>query len=309
MIADVGRSLRQLLLEEIDELTSELQIGFAPPDDAWRSFVATLTDGSGAPANAVNVYLADLRENTRLRSNQRVRQRNEDGFVEERAASRRLDCHYLVTTWSPASVTPPIEPTLDEHALMHRVTAVLLTREALVPTAIFGGSLPPGFSPDLADAVLPVSVAPESGFPSYGEFWGTMGTDARWRPALYLIVTVPMPRETRVAGPPVTTRILRAHAGDPHHPDIRIQIGGWLRDGTVPPGPDGLAPAVAGAWVALESSTGRRLTTTTDAQGRFTFRELSPGSFTLRAATPQHGEITTTTDVPSPGGGYDLIFT
>ena len=58
MIADVDRSLRQLLLDEIDELTSELQIGFQPPDDAWRAFVATLTDGNGVPANAVTVVWA-----------------------------------------------------------------------------------------------------------------------------------------------------------------------------------------------------------------------------------------------------------
>ena len=309
MIADVDRSLRQLLLDEIDELTSELQIGFQPPDDAWRGHVATLTDGLGAPANAVNLYLVDIRENTKLRSNQRVRRRNEDGFVEEQPAPRRLDCHYLVTTWSRAAVTPPIEPTLDEHALLHEVAAILLRREALIPFEIFGGSLPPGFSPDLADAALPMAIASESGFSSYGEFWGTMGTDHRWKPSIYLIVTVPMPLESRLAGPPVTARVLRAPAGDPPSQDLRIQIGGWVRDATLPVGPDGLAPPVAGAWVALESSAGRHFTTTTDAQGRFTFRELSPGQVPLRAATAEHGEITTTTDVPSPGGGYDLTFT
>ncbi|NUN01408.1 MAG: DUF4255 domain-containing protein, partial [Bryobacteraceae bacterium] len=72
MIDHLDNLLRQVFLSRIAEMEDESQVRFQPPDDTWRTYVSNLTVG-GQPANALNVYLADLRENRTLRSNERVR--------------------------------------------------------------------------------------------------------------------------------------------------------------------------------------------------------------------------------------------
>src|SRR5262245_28859591 len=117
MIDHLDNLLRQLFIAQIDEITSDVQVRFQPPDDDWRTVVANLTVG-GNPANALNVYLVDIRDNRKLRSNDRPS--SFDGnLINETPAPRRIDCHYLISAWSPAQQTPAIEPTLDEHALLY----------------------------------------------------------------------------------------------------------------------------------------------------------------------------------------------
>ena len=89
MIDALDNILGQLFLTTIDEITSSSQIGFEPPDDKWRAYVSGLSTG-GKPVNALNVYLADLKENRALRSNQRVRE-FQDGLFTETPAPRRMD--------------------------------------------------------------------------------------------------------------------------------------------------------------------------------------------------------------------------
>ena len=59
----------------------------------------------------------------------------------------------------------------------------------------------------IGEAELPTSILPVEGFPKLPEFWGTMGVNHRWKPAVYLVVTLPVVLPTEVAGPMVTTRI------------------------------------------------------------------------------------------------------
>src|SRR5881275_1889471 len=96
--------LRHLFLEQVAGVTGEAQVRFQPPDQHWRTYVSNLTLGV-QPANALNVYLVDLRENIKLRSNERVRS-IENGIASDEPAPRRVDCHYLITAWSPAMVSP-----------------------------------------------------------------------------------------------------------------------------------------------------------------------------------------------------------
>src|SRR4051812_46687031 len=131
MIDHLDNLLRHLFVSEIDEITSETQVRFQPPDEDWRTAVANLTVG-GQPANALNVYLVDLRENRKLRSNERVRTFDR-GLVSEAQAPRRVDCHYLISAWSPGQQTPAVEPTVDEHALLYKAISALTLNEALVP--------------------------------------------------------------------------------------------------------------------------------------------------------------------------------
>ena len=304
MLDHLDNLLRQLFLSEIAGITSEAQVRFQPPDEAWRTAVANMAVG-GVPANALNVYLIDVRENRKLRSNERVRT-VDGGFVNDTQAPRRIDCHYLITAWSPAQQTLAVEPTVDEHALLYQVTAALTRNEPLVPRTVYAPApLPATFPAIIADEELPTMLLPIEGFPKYAEFWGAMGVNHRWKPAVWLVVTLPVVYETQFSGPMVTTRIAEFRvSGRPETAESWIQIGGHVFDTAMaPPAP------VKGAWVRLMTVTDKPLQITqTNELGRFTFNGLQAGDFRLRYQAVSLGESFRDVSVPSPSGEYDLQF-
>jgi hypothetical protein len=301
MIHLLDNMLRQLLIDQIGELTDEVQVRFQPPDADWRTFVANLTVG-GQPANALNIYLADLRENRKLRSNERVRS-VANGLVSEEPAPARLDCHYLISAWSPATVSPAVEPTLDEHALLYQAAAVLVRNGPFNPSRVYpaGSAVLLAWPEPFRDVELPAEVLPVEGFHKLAEFWGGMGQGTIWKPALYLIVTLPVALMIEVSGPLVTTRITEYRLiGGTQPPEVWIQIGAHVLAGA-PPQP------VAEAWVRLEDALGTPLqAVTTNAAGRFTFGQLRPGNYTLRVRAVGFAETTHAIDVPSLTGNYDV---
>lgn len=304
MIDHLDNLMRHLFLAQIAELTSEDQVRFRPPDNDWRQTVI------GLERNALNIYLFDLRENRTLRSNERVRS-IDDGVVTNEPAPARIDCHYLITAWSPVLSSQLVwDDMQDQHALLYQVMAVLMNHAPLNPSRIYAPD-----SAELAavpllirEADLPTQILPVEGFAKYAEFWGTMGADHRWKPAIYLVVTLPVAFDAHVAGPIVTTRIMDAGLADDRDvSDIRVQIAGRVLDAT------GATPeAVANAWVQLLDAGGETLQVAhTDAVGRFTFDGLSPGEYQLnwRArgfAVPAAPRVVR---VPSSSGEYDLRFT
>jgi hypothetical protein len=302
MIDYLDNMLRHLFITHIDEITGETQVRFQPPDEAWRTHVSSLT------ANALNIYLFDLRENRKRRSNARVRVGMEDGRLLREPAPARLGCHYLISAWSPVSVANAMEPTVDEHVLLYRAATVLMQNAPLNPSRIYTSASILNTVPEsIREADLPTQVLPPEGFPKLAEFWGTMGVNHRWKPVIYLVVTLPVERLTEVAGPMVTTTMTEyRHTGRPETAEVWIQIGGQVLDATVdPPVP------VAGAWVRLENVGGEPLQTVeTDQSGRFIFGELQPGQYQLnwRATGYPVPAAPRMITVPSPSGEYDLSF-
>ncbi len=306
MIPYLNNLLRDLFLtEQVPDLTDPGQIRFQPPDEVWRIYVSALQ------VNALNIYLVDLRENRKLRSNARSRS-VDNGMVSEEPAPARIDCHYLITAWSPSDVTPATEPTLDEHALLYQVSAVLKNNEPLNPSRIYpADSIALDAVPELIrEADLPTEVLPVEGFPKLAEFWGTMGVNHRWKPAVYLIVTLPVAYEAEIAGPMVTTRITEyRQTGQPGTAEVWIQIGGHVLDATNLQDDDDKPSPVVDAWVQLETTDGQRLQTTrTNELGRFTFGELQQGKYQLRFSATGFSERTRDIDVPSSTGEYDLKY-
>lgn len=303
MINYLDNLLRHLFMTDIAELTDEPQIRFQPPDEDWRNYV------SGLEGNALNIYLADLRENRKLRSNERVHE-NQNSIINQTPAPRRIDCHYLITGWSPAQPGPSVEPTPDEHALLYQVTHVLMNHDPLIPREIYAPDpLPPSFPEIIGDAELPTSILPVEGFLKLPEFWGTMGVNHRWKPAVYLVITLPVVLPTEVAGPMVTTRITEyRQTGQAETAEVWMQIGGQVLDATNVP-PDDAPTPIENAWVQLETMGGQRLQTTrTNELGRFTFGELQAGQYRLRFSATGFSEAVREIGVPSPTGEYDLRF-
>jgi Pvc16 N-terminal domain/Carboxypeptidase regulatory-like domain len=294
VIQDLDGVLRHVLLRTFSDVpVSQGWVRFQPPDDTWRQYV------SGLDHPALNVYLVDMREDRRLRTNELVR-RYTNGGATDRPAPRRMTCHYLISAWHHAPASAQFDPTPEEHRLLYKATALLMDADPLVPADVFAPD-PAPFPTEFAKVELPTAIMPVDGFPKYAEFWGTMGQVHPWKPSVYLTVTIPVEVLTeRPSGPMVTTRITEYRQRDkPASAEVWIQIGGLVRTEA--------GETFADAWVAVESAGGPIAQSRTDAQGRFTFTRLRPGSYTLRARVDGHAESTGEFDVPSIGGEYDLI--
>jgi hypothetical protein len=298
MIDVVDELLRAVLLLDVAELTSEVQVSFEPPDERWRTNVSTLHVGNH-PAPAVNVYLADVREQLALRSTDWVVDVSA-GQVTREPPPVRLDCHYLLTAWSPAVASAGVEPTRDEHRLLYAAAAALLGVRPLRASRVLApGSAELARIPEqLRDTDLPLLVAPAEGFSGLSFFWGTMGADSRWKPVLYFVVTVPVLPGIHPAGPPVTTALLDLE-GAGRLPGGPAWIGGLVRNRAGMP--------LRAASVQLEAPAGQVLVSTeTDGDGRFTLPVQGPAPHRLRASAPGAGEQVRDVEVPSPSGDYDL---
>jgi hypothetical protein len=302
MLNNIDNMLRQLFITQVPGITSLLQVRFQPPDDDWRTYVSTLGQ------LALNVYMIELKENRLLRSCGRTREVNL-GVISETPLPRYVDVSYLITAWDPATPQPAVEPTIVEHELLWGVTVALMGADPLTPNKVYAPQpLPLGFPTLIENAELPTTILPLDGFGKHAEFWGTMpGHNHPWRPAVLLIVTLPVTLPVVSASPMVTTRITEyRNSTSLGGVEMWAEIGGTVYDATVaPPVP------VPGAWVAIDDADGTQVaTTTTDSQGRFIFNLLRPGAYQFRFIAASHPPAPPrNVSVPSPTGEYNLQFT
>lgn len=302
MIDFVDLMLAQLVS---DRMGTVVTISFEAPDKVWRT--------TARPANkdTLNVYLVDLRENRKLRSNEHVRT-TIDGQVTDEPAARRVDCHYLASAWSRAKPGPTGSPARFEHALLHRFASVLANTDPFVASEIYGTTpFPAGFPSMLVDADLPMTLLPVEGFVKLAELWGTMGDGQPVKPMVYFIVTVPLALDVVPAGPMVTTREARFRFhGAPALGEVLFEIGGTVLDHNLAANPGDPPPPVPGVWVDLLDAGGRRLQLTqAGATGRFTFSNLPAGAYQLRASVlSTAAPLTLPISVPAADGHYDLVF-
>jgi hypothetical protein len=305
MIDHLDQLLHRLFRYAIAEITADGQVRFQPPDEDWRQLVGTITDGAGSPANSLNVYLVDLRENRRLRTNERDQMVVEQDVFEV-PPPRRVDCHYLISAWSPITAGAGIDPTPDEHALLAETARVLGAHDELDPVEIYAMSNPSGTPPAaIASERFPLTLLPVEGFPKYAEFWGTMGDRHRWKPCVYAVITIALREQPYRAGPIVTTTITNTQLrGVPATANALFHIGGVVLDGSSPRKP------VPRAWVELLTPLNeRRQLTRADTAGRFVFADVPPGSWRLRASLLPHGvSAPRPITVPEPTGNYDVHF-
>jgi len=303
MLRPLDELFRELFLApRIPALTATDQVRFQPPDATLRAEVVNLND------LALDVYLVELRENRKLRTNERTPV-FEDGFVSAEPAPALVDCHYLVSAWSPAQ--PALEPALDEHALLYEAAAVLFQNAPLNPSRVY----PPG-SPALAAwperfrrSDLPTALLPPEGFAKLSEFWTTMGQDARWKPVLHLVVTLPVVLLREMAGFMVTTRITDYRIAEvPETTEVWMQIGGHVLDAANPL-PGGDPRPVPDAWVHIETLAGRMLRRTrTNALGRFAFGRLRADRYRLHTVAVGLGTLDREVDVPAETAEYNLLL-
>ncbi len=303
MIDPLDDMLRDLIQSRVATLAGPTQVGFSPPNADWKAAVIA------AGEERLNLYLYDLRENTGLRSNEITAFRTGQS-IRQNLPSPRLDCTYLVTAWSPVAVSPLLDPTREEHALLYRVLAVLMHAQPIEASVVYSrlnplGHTLAGVPSPLREQPLPSTVLLPGAVKEPTEFWTTMKVDSR--PAVRLTVTIPVILdEPEVDYPAVTTLTSRyEQIGTFGGTDVLVAIGGRVLKTT------DLAP-ISGAWVQLTGVapppiTAVRLRGITDSDGRFIFSRLPAGSYQLRAAAAGLGDQTFPPfDVPLATGTYDV---
>jgi hypothetical protein len=271
MLDGIDNILRQLFVTQVPNITSPLQVRFQPPDDDWRTYVSTMNQV------ALNVYLIELKENRMMRSNGCIREVvnnivNEQPWSPLHAQNRSphplaryVDVSYLITAWDPAIAGPAVEPTIVEHELLWNVTAALMAADPLTPSKIYAPSPVPDSIPAFLEiAELQTTILPLEGFGKHAEFWGTMpGSNHPWRPAVLLIVTLPVMAPVISSVPTVTTRITES----------RVPTGVEMWAGKV--GDVNTPPPTRGASVAIANASGVQLAATGHPSGCRNMKDVS----------------------------------
>jgi hypothetical protein len=306
MIDPLDGLLRDLIQSRVPGFIGQTQVGFMPPNADWKAAVIA------AGEERFNLYLYDMRENVRLRSNERqVTHALSQTTIN--MPSPRLDCTYLVTAWSPVAPGPLFDPAREEHQLLYRALAVFMQFRPLVAAEVYSTTVPSGMdlatftaaAGPLVEQPLPLQAAFPDGIHEAAEFWTTMKVDSR--PAIRLTVTIPVVLDEPDAQyPSVTTLVAHYHQrGTLAVPDTVIAIGGRVLT-TANNTP------VDGAWVQIVGKNppaivAVRKRAVTDPDGRFTFARLPKGSYELRAVAAGLGDKTFPPfDVPLTGGTYDV---
>jgi hypothetical protein len=256
---------------------------FTIPDEDWQTRVKTDTN------IRLNLYLYEFRENRDFR-------RAEWDIIATSATSAVLsrppayvDCHYLVSAWSPAEDSEATTPVLDEHRVLSEAMRILLRTPTVTPRDI--GIL--GGGPVFDQAEVCLTVAPPETPRVLNDFWSTMRLP--WRPAVQVVATAPIDLLQDTAPAPLLATLVRHSGGiGDTGMDERITVAGWvLLNADSSP--------VAGASVdRLDLTTGETLeTVTTDAQGRFIFDGLLRGTVRLRASAPGHAPVQRDLNLPA----------
>jgi hypothetical protein len=257
---------------------------FTVPDDNWQTKV------KAGIKTRLNIYLCEVRESVNFR---RAEWDVQNTAGQPSVLSRPpayLDCHYLISAWSPSEDSEATTPVEDEHALLAAALTILFRNPDVTPGAFginAGGIVFQG-------AHIYLSIAPPEAPRVLNDFWSTMKLP--WRPAIQLIVTAPLDlMRDQSLGPAVLTLVQRYAVIDSGgNPEEVLILGGWVLDATS-------SNAIADAIVQRTLGTGANLRVLeearTDAQGRFVFPGLRGNIHNLNATATGYTDLPRTLDI------------
>ena len=277
MIADLDKTIKELVVEEMPIKNGEIDVKFDQPTREWSSRLTRPT---------INFFLYDVRENNVLRRHQweRVDGNGNGRQAHMKRTPNRVDCNYMITTWAS-------EPE-DEHRLLTRCLLVLFRYPVLPEDRLLGTLQNPEYE-------IRTHLAAHDKLTNPAEVWSAL--DNELRPSVSYVVTLALDPWSEVSGPMVLSSTLRTGQAEalPREQTLREGtavetniIGGVVTEGDEPRG---------GITVALKN-TG--LSHTTGADGRFTLGAMPPGDYTLLAWPPEGKPAEK--DVSVPGDNYDI---
>jgi len=167
MINEVDEVLRSLVKAEVVQ-GADVEVLFDAPTREWASRRNTPT---------LDLYLYDIREDTRRRATGHVDRRNDEGVVVDRTTlPRYIKLAYLITAWTQRPE--------DEHRLLSSVLACFMRYE-IAPSTVM--------TPLLAEQEIPIGLQiayPPPEDRQVSDVWTSLGGDLK--PSVDLVVTVPM---------------------------------------------------------------------------------------------------------------------
>ncbi len=280
MIADLDRTLENMLTAELAIQNDEIDIKFEQPTREWSARLSRPT---------ISLFLYDMRENNVLRQHQWERVMQQQGratgnSVSQKRTPFRVDCHYMLTAWAPEIQ--------DEHMMLSHAMLALF-RHPILPDKYMAG--------DLKDQPfkLVAKLASHDKLTNPAELWGAM--DNVMRPSISYIITLAMDPWTMITGPSVRsftltegqTEMLPKKAVLMEKTAVsQTTIGGTVRKGDDPQ-PD-LQVAIKGTGCFG----------TTDKNGRYILANTPLGKQTLIIWTDGNKPIEK--PITIPGDDYDI---
>ncbi|WP_438854751.1 DUF4255 domain-containing protein [Agromyces sp. M3QZ16-3] len=212
MIGEIDDAIRALVRRS-EGIAADIEVALDAPTKEWAA-------RRNAPT--VDLFLYDIREDTRRREHGFTEVRDEHGVVTSRVpAPRFFKLSYLVTAWTQRPD--------DEHRLLDALLRCFLQYDAV----------PDSFVVDtLAETGLPCSInvaLPPPEDRAFADVWSSLGGELK--PSLDVVITAPITRGISYpAGPPVDrveTRISADSIGVPDQVGSRPRVGtGDARSGS-----------------------------------------------------------------------------
>ena len=277
MLADLDESLRTLCKRELARHGFDgVEVAFEAPTKEWSAGLAQPT---------VNLFLYDLREAADKRTVEWRHERDAGGRPRDLRPPLRVDASYAATAWTRA-----VE---DEHRILSQLLAILYAYPEL-PEDALSGRLGPNGNGSRQPFPLVTRVA-QARSDGGADFWSAIG--GTYKASIDFVITLTSePGASVERGPEVRTQTLRL-ANQENRRGTMVEshrVGGTVRDAE--------GGALGDAWVALPTAGAW---TSTDAEGRFRFDRLPPGSYTCVARTADGREAVG--DLLVPGRGVDLV--
>lgn len=165
MIDEIDEALRDFLIRELPVRNSEIEIAFEQPKREWSARLSKPT---------INIFLRDMRENTKLRSPQPTMQTVVNGSnANLTRPAVRVDLHYLITAWA--------RDPMDEHRILARLLAVLF-RFRSIPSDILSNHAP------YQESGVSLKLAQYENQQGVDDLWSVL--DNELRPAIDMVATI-----------------------------------------------------------------------------------------------------------------------
>lgn len=273
MIRDLSETLKAIL-----------QDPSVPPELAAADIVFDRpTDPFNPGKTTIDLFLYDVRENTELRSNERIVERRDHQAIVH-PAPMRLACSYLATAW-PFGGT---ELALQEHRLLAQVLRALGQFPTIPPQYLQGSLIG-------QDPPLPMVALHPDALKNLSEFWTSVGN--KMRPSLTVTVTISVPVYADVSEFVVTNRSSAFAPSQTAPPETWVQVGGRVLD-----------LAAQGISDAMVDILDAGLRETSDANGQFSFLRVPTGTHQIRAVAAGYQPVTQPLVVPGRPEDYEITL-
>jgi hypothetical protein len=269
MLHNLSTTLKAILDDtSLPVLVRDADVAFERPVDSYNPATPT-----------INLFLYDVRENTELRSNEPVIER-QSGVATIRKPPVRVACSYQVTAWSGSGVTGEAA-VLNQLQLLGAVLKVFSGIHA-VPAKYLQG--------DLKNSLYPLSLVTAQAdlVRNPAEFWTAMG--GKLRPSFTVMATIAMDQDVDVVtAPEVSSKIMSFKQIGSNTTDGSIAIGGTVRDAITKKALESVDLTLVELGIQA----------TSDSDGRFQCAAVGAGQYVLRAV--KQGYQTKTKAIRVPG--------